>query len=133
MAAGDIQKGLVDGKRLHERGEVVHDAQKPAGEVDIKVVLGLDKKALRAELSRLSQNHAGLDALSLSLVACRQDDSAPLLRIPNHHHRLPLQLRVQRLVHACEKGIHISQEDRPLHATHSKQMFDYIIFQTPVL
>ena len=79
-----VEKGLVDGHGLHERGEAGEDAHDLAGDRGVLVHVHGQEDALRAEAEGAADGHGGMDAEAAGLIGCcghhpRPRGSAPTI------------------------------------------------------
>jgi hypothetical protein len=80
-----------------------------------------------AELLCFPKRHDGLDPARFGGVGRGQNNAGPLLWIPGHDNLFAHQFRVDSLVAACEKAIHICQCNHAGHIITAKHVFDPII------
>ena len=100
--AGQVQHGLVDRQRLHERRQVLHQGADVPGGGGVFRHVGADDLGIRAGLQRLPHRHGAADAMHAGDVAGRRDDAAHAAADDDG---AAGQLRPVALLHAGEEGV----------------------------
>ncbi len=83
LGAAELQEGLIDGERLHQRCQLLHQRADLAADANVFFHVGLDHDRLRAGRKRLEHRHCRAHAVNAGDVTSRRDDAA-LAAADNH-------------------------------------------------
>ena len=106
----DVQKGLVDGDRLHHRGIGGHDGLNPAGDLAVMRHARAQVDRIRTAAVGLGDGHGRADAEAPRLVGAGGHHPAPA-GLGADHHRPAAQRRVVALLHGGVEGVHVQVHD----------------------
>ena len=116
LRAGQVEKGLVEGKRFHEWCHLEHQVLHLAGCGCVFLHVGPDDNGVRAGFQRLEHGHGGLHAKgSRDVAACRDDATLSAA----HDDRLVGEGRVVPLFDGGIEGVAIDVGDR--------QAFEFVV------
>ena len=108
LGAAQVEKGLVHGKRLHQRRRVLHHAPDFPAEALVFLHVGTDDHGVGARLPGLEHGHRRMDAPGAGDVAAGRDDAAPAAA---DDHRLVGQFRIVPLLHGRVKRVAVDVRD----------------------
>ncbi len=110
IGAGDVHKGLINGKNFHERGVSCEVRKNLLGGVRIFSAISRNKTGKRTKEFGAAQRHAGLYSIFTGLVACRKDN-AGFHRMTHHKNRLAAKCGISRLLRLGKKGVQIKMNN----------------------
>ena len=106
--AGEVEKGLVDGERFHQRCDVPHHLANAMTFPGIFRVIRLHHDGIRTGLERLEHRHGRMDAVEpRDIAACRDDTTC----LPPYDDGKFLELGIVALLDRREEGIAIDMGD----------------------
>ena len=109
IAAGDVEKRLVQPDRLHHRGDVGQDPMQLPADLGVATVSPGQEDGLRAQLAGPHRGHGRSDTEDTGLVGARRHD-APGTG-PADYDRQPRQRGVIEHLDRREEGVHVDMQD----------------------
>src|SRR5882762_9314542 len=110
LGAGEIEIGFIDRDHFDDGREFRENARDAVAPLRIFFVVAIQKNRVRAEPSRRSQRHRGVNSEFPRFIA-RGGNYTALIRATADNHGLAAKLRPFQQFHRNEKRVHVHMED----------------------